>query len=356
MPVTSPVPAPVAPPIPAATAASHINTAPQILPPTSDGPGIRIDNVNQSVWQYARQHDTWALWLVPLVIIWEWLMIEFMLHSDGRGGQQIAYGIMLPVILVPSWYYRLKQKFEAAFLQQFAQANGFSFDQKGTVDEAYGTIFRMLGYHRVSDVVTGAYLGYDLRLFLHDLTVRQGRSSTTYRNTVIELDLKGQLPSMLLLSKLGLHAGLNLAGAYGQTHIISLEGDFDQHFTLHAPEQNEIAAREVFSPDTMAIMEDEASRYNVEFAGNRIYIYSNGYIGTTAGLTAAFALAKQLAAKLGPLASRMADDADMAVTPVNLNQSRVNGRVARIFVWVTLGFLILFILVILGLGIFLTLI
>jgi hypothetical protein len=182
------------------------------MPPIITAPpdsGI-ITDVNVSLWRYVRLHYWWELTILfAMTIGWEFLILAYVAPvlfegTAGTGsGRGLANLIFLPVILFVSWYWRLKKKFEDSFLAQFAQANGYTYSLNGSVDETYGTIFRIDGTPTVSDVISGSYKGANLRLFLYDLTAGSGRSRVTYRNTVIELDLNGNLPDLILLVLLG---------------------------------------------------------------------------------------------------------------------------------------------------------
>lgn len=54
---------------------------------------------------------------------------------------------------------------------------------------------------------------------------------------------------------------------------LSLEGDFDRHFTLYAPRKYDTDARVIFSPDVMRVLIREAKHYDMEIIGNRMYFY-----------------------------------------------------------------------------------
>jgi hypothetical protein len=301
------------------------------------GTDIRIDNVNKSLWQYVRKHKLWELIiLLPFVIIWETFIIflfikyQHQINNNGSSGSNgFGYLIVAPFIVFMFWVYKLKKQFEAAFLEEFAVANGYTFDEDGTVDETYGSIFRVKGRQSVSDVITGQYSGSALRIFLYEDVIGYGRYQQRYQDTVIELDLHGQLPDLLMVNNQSRFGHLNLASSFGVKNKVSLEGDFNKYFTLYAPQGNEVEALEVFSPDTMTLMEDESRHYTVEFAGNRIYIYANSFVSKTDNLTQLFTLAKKLIEKLGPLASRLKNDSAIVAAPMNITNIRKSFKFAR---------------------------
>ncbi|HSX47585.1 MAG TPA: hypothetical protein VLF63_02310 [Patescibacteria group bacterium] len=322
---------------------------------TPAGVGIKIDDVNKSLWQYVKKRKLWELILfAPLVIVWEIFLVFLIVkyfqsttNNSSNGGKGFGYLIAAPFVAFSSWLYKLKKQFEDAFLEEFALANGYSFNKNGNVDETYGTIFRLKGDQRVSDVVIGNYDNNTIRLFIYELTIDKGRYQQRFQDTVIELDLHGQLPNLLMVNKKSHYGQIDLAGTFGIKNTFKLEGDFNEYFTLYGQENNQIEALEVFSPDTMAIMEDESKHLTVEFSGDRVYIYSNGFITNTKDLTQAFALAKQLIEKIAPLASRLQHDAAIIQTPVNLSQTRKAHPFARKF-----GIVLTILLTITGLGLF----
>ena len=345
------------------------NTQPAVAPAAAGPPAdtdIRITDVNRGLWSYLSHRGLpKALLYVALFIAWEALMVWWsvkVIRSDhivydasgnpsDSDSTPLGFAGTLGLIGLAAEYgafATLKDRFERDFLKEFAAANGYTFAKDGTVDETYGTIFRMSDDQAISDLVSGTYAGCDLRMFLHEATIRHGRDSSRYDHTVIELDVHGQLPDLLMVNK---HQRLkfmepDFQELFGIKNIISLEGDFNEHFTLYAPDSMSVEALEVFSPDTMALMEDEARHYTVEFAGNRVYIYAVGYVSTVQDLTGMFALAKQLLAKIEPLSSRLTHDSAVAAPAVGLYKPRLDRRgVVRRTV------IIIFILLCLALGV-----
>ena len=325
------------------------------ISPPNQSSGINISDVNSSLRQFIRRRYWWEiLILAPLIVAWEYLIIRyvgpllFSGHASGSSGKGFAELVILPIGLVLSWFYRLKKKFEDVFLAQFASTNGYQYEPTGSVADTYGCIFRANGVGTVSDVVSGTYLGDNLRLFLYDLKIGVGRNQRMYRNTVLELTLSGKLPHLLLTSRRSRNFGLNLGALSGIDGTISLEGNFDKDFTLHAPLGTQIEALEVFAPNVMALLQDESRGFDVEFVANRIYIYLGNYIATTADVERIFGLARNLIASVGPVAARLANDAAVEVpATVSLYQPRQRARLGRL---ATVTYLV-FVVGLLGAGI-----
>ncbi len=287
---------------------------------------IKIDDVNKSLWQYIKQRKLWQLIIIsPFVILWElavtWLYIKYLRHPAGLSSHNDSRGFgflfALPFSIFSTWLYRLRKQFEDVFLEEFAKSNGYAFDKSTAVDKTYGTLFRLPGRQTISDVVTGQYHNRPLRLFLCEVIQGSGRSQRVYHQTVLELDIAGQLPSLLMVSKHSRLNGLNIAGSFVTRNKVTLEGDFNKYFDLYVTPGNELEGLEVFAPDLMALMEDEFQGFTIECVANRIYLYSNGFVANSTALSNLFALAKKLMDKLAPLSARLRQDS--AIVPARVN-------------------------------------
>jgi hypothetical protein len=85
--------------------------------------------------------------------------------------------------------------------------------------------------------------------------------------------LDRQLPQMLLEAKA--NAGLFGTVRVGDTSVVvTLEGDFNEYFTLRVPMGYERDARYVLTPDLMALLIDESSAFDVELIDDWMFIYS----------------------------------------------------------------------------------
>jgi hypothetical protein len=62
--------------------------------------------------------------------------------------------------------------------------------------------------------------------------------------------------------------------AFDRDQIFSLEGDFDQYFTLYCPAGFETDALYVLTPDLMALLVDEVHGMHVEIKDDFLYVYS----------------------------------------------------------------------------------
>lgn len=106
-------------------------------------------------------------------------------------------------------------------------------------------------------------------------TVGSGKRSTDYQWGYIRVKLPRKLPHMVLDGKKNNTLGFsNLSDAFNKEQKLSLEGDFDKHFTLYAPKEYERDALYIFTPDVMANLIDNGDAYDMEVISDELYIYS----------------------------------------------------------------------------------
>ncbi|SEB47073.1 hypothetical protein SAMN04489806_0755 [Paramicrobacterium humi] len=161
-------------------------------------------------------------------------------------------------------------------LANFAAANGWGMRPE-TVGPSYpGLIFGQGRDRTASDrlyATNGRY--FDIANYRY--TTGSGKSSTTHRWQYVAVKLDRRLPHMVLDSRSnnGLF-GSNLPRAFSRDQVLSLEGDFDRHFTLYCPREYERDALYVFTPDFMAMLIDTVSGFDVEIVDDWMFLYAGG--------------------------------------------------------------------------------
>jgi hypothetical protein len=158
-------------------------------------------------------------------------------------------------------------------LNQFAAANGLQYRNRSPNPNYSGMIFH-LGDSRSAfnhiNSTTGRY--FDLGDFQY--STGSGKSRSTHYWGFLALHLDRKLPNMVLDSKENNTLfGSDLPITFKRDQILSLEGDFDKHFTLYCPQEYEQDALYVFTPDLMALLIDDAGSYDVEIVDDWMFIY-----------------------------------------------------------------------------------
>ena len=106
--------------------------------------------------------------------------------------------------------------------------------------------------------------------------------------------------------------------SFKNNQIDLLEGDFNNYYTLYAPEDYGIDVRYIFTPDLMNILVNESDNIDIEILDSELYIYfGNSQLDTPAFWQRSFRLYSELRDKLVEKSGRYADDrtSDGSVAP-----------------------------------------
>ena len=160
-------------------------------------------------------------------------------------------------------------------LTRFAEANGLIFSPRDDNPNYVGSIFQDGHTRTVVEHLRSAE-GRFLDLGNYEYVTGSGKNRATHKWGFVAFNLDRSLPHMVLDARAnnGLFGSSNLPTTFNKNQVLSLEGDFDQHFTLYCPREYERDALYVFTPDLMALLIDEAAPYDVEIIDNWMFVYS----------------------------------------------------------------------------------
>lgn len=103
----------------------------------------------------------------------------------------------------------------------------------------------------------------------------QGKNDSSYERWFLAIELDRPLPHIVL------DATANNSRVFGSNmptlqrdQVLSLEGDFDAHFTLYCPKGYERDALYIFTPDLMAACIDEANTFDIEIRDRWMFVYA----------------------------------------------------------------------------------
>lgn len=158
-------------------------------------------------------------------------------------------------------------------LHRFAQANGMSYEAKVTDPPLPGMIFQLGRSRQSTDLIRGSRPRF-VEFGNYQYTVQTGKNSTTYRWGYVAVKLDVPLPNIVLDAKGNNGFGSNLPASFQRAQRLSLEGDFDRHFTLYCPAGYERDALYLFTPDIMARFIDNAAELDVEIVDDWLFLYT----------------------------------------------------------------------------------
>ena len=197
--------------------------------------------------------------------------------GDGSGWFVLLFVVLFLIVIISiirrrfgsggSWAKWMR-------MSEFAAANGLQFRSRSANPSYTGMIFH-LGDTRIAtdhfNSTTGRF--FDLGGFQY--STGSGKSRSTHTWSFLALNLDRKLPNMVLDSKENNTLfGSDLPITFKRDQILSLEGDFDKHFTLYCPQEYEQDALYVFTPDLMALLIDDAGSFDVEIVDDWMFIYS----------------------------------------------------------------------------------
>jgi len=207
------------------------------------------------------------------------------LGPESKGGIGIAifcYSIVglfiLGIVLILAG--SRKQRERSTQVQLFAEKNNLTYTRY-IENPTYTGMFFSLGRKRMLNDVIGSITAHPpFEIGNLEYTERAGRSEHTYYRGYVRIKLERNLPQIVLdatsndLKIMGKNIS-TLPVDFAKSQRMSLEGDFDKHFSLYAPKEYERDALYIFTPDLMALLIDNASAFDAEIVDDQLFIYSS---------------------------------------------------------------------------------
>ncbi len=165
-------------------------------------------------------------------------------------------------------------------LDRFAHANGMTYDPGMADPSLPGMIFGQGHGRRSSSLVRGQQPRF-VEFGNYSYKTGSGKEETTHRWGYVAIRLDTPLPNIVLDAKSnnGIF-GSNLPESFARVQRLSLEGDFDKHFTLYCPEGYQQDALYLFTPDIMARFVDHAAALDVEIVDDWLFLYAQRDLST----------------------------------------------------------------------------
>jgi hypothetical protein len=203
------------------------------------------------------------------------------LFAHPRGGPVpwfvvlVPMGVMLLIVAAIIYVGYLREKRRTEALQGLAEELGFDFIPKDPeLLAALGSFHLFTQGHgkAIKNVLRGEANGLETEVFDYDYTTGGGKSSTTWRQTVICFRLDGpELPAFSLRPENVLHR----IGAWFGYQDINFEDFpvFSKSYLLQGP--SETAIRDLFTERLLTYYEGRPG-LNTEGGGNRLLFYRHG--------------------------------------------------------------------------------
>ena len=267
--------------------------------------GPVVNNVRQATFHYLKTHPFYYILIFLLLFIGITLTIR---TSVPHFLVFAVMGIFLVIGIVSN-------QMRSYLMEQFAKSLGFSYEPKGDLTTVAGTIFNVGHSQEMKNVISGKDGdGHPIRIFSYNYTVGSGKNAHTYYFTIFENTFLGKMPH-ILLHKQSFFADIepDLSGA----EHIKLEGDFGKYFSLSVEKEFEIEALQIFTPDFMQELIENAKKLNFEFFQSKLYIYTPGFIGSREELDSLFNLSNELCVRLEPVVKSISKDVEALRGSIN---------------------------------------
>ncbi|HEY1063941.1 MAG TPA: hypothetical protein VGE30_01450, partial [Candidatus Saccharimonadales bacterium] len=265
--------------------------------------------------------------------------VIILLFSDSL----VTINLMVPIMIFGVlggcvWaFYKIyeqnRRQHEA--LSRFALANNISYDTNVFPGLA-GLMFQEGGDRLIRSRLIIPTDAHPVEIGNYQYTTGSGKSETTHDLGYMRLKLPRRVPHMVLDAKANnfMSRFSNLPAAFDKRQVLELEGDFNNYFTLYAPEQYERDALYVFTPDVMQALVDLAGNYDVELVDDDLFVYSSQpfVLARPETLQALLTLASRLSPEFTSQTDRYADE---RIANFNANIIAEPGRrLKKRFAWV----------------------
>ena len=241
-----------------------------------------IDSVQQGVRDYLlRKHSNVFLSVSGASILFL-VIAGAMFYLQGRqflpliandDSFAILIGIfLLFILLIPQiiMYWVAYKQVRREFMQQIAESLGYTYSTSAPLESVSGVLFSDGHAQKIYDVISGTYKNFPVRLFTYQYTTGYGKSAHTFYTTCLELTYEASLPHILLypgyIFAMGLMLDLDVF------EKVSLEGNFDDYFSLYVSKNAQVETREILTPDIMQELIQSFTNYKMEINGNKVYM------------------------------------------------------------------------------------
>lgn len=181
----------------------------------------------------------------------------------------IAVFVIIGVVALVTWRRQRVRRYRIA---RFAMANGMDYIDQLTDPQLPGLIFQHGSSRQSHALVRGSRPRF-VEFGNYQYTTGSGKNRTTHNWGYVAVRLDVPLPNIVLDAKGNNGLGSNLPASFQRDQRLSLEGDFDQYFTLYCPEGYEADALYLFTPDIMARFIDNAAQLDVEIVDDWMFLY-----------------------------------------------------------------------------------
>lgn len=233
--------------------------------------GAGVDKQKKGLFQEAitftknLQHGRILFTITSVVIVANIALILF--AKPGVMSRMVIFILPIAIIFFAlytfGWIKEVERRMQLKWLL-FAKQNGFIYYANPVGCNNPEAVAFNIGYGgTVSNM-----LEFDDRLSVAEYAykTKNGEREISHHFNFARFRLENNVPHLVLNSKF---SALQIWGE----RKIKLEGNFQDHFTLYAPDGFHIDALQIFTPDVMSKLLDQEGKYDLELVGSDLCIY-----------------------------------------------------------------------------------
>lgn len=220
-------------------------------------------------------YTSWALWLTVLAAV--------IFNFFTNGTEVFASGVMVVWLVGMILFFHVassRAKVRGAKLYVFAKDNELIYVPERSKIDKEGAIFGIGSGRSLVDIFK-APEGIEVANYRY--TTGSGKTTQSHHWSYLAIKLERHLPHMILDARANNWFGnsSNLPQALKGTQKLLLEGDFNNYFTLYAPEEYKTDALYVFTPDVMLALVESSHNYDIEIIDDTMYVYQHTFFDFT---------------------------------------------------------------------------
>ncbi len=230
-----------------------------------------INSIYEQAWvEIKRNKKKWILWLIFLFIL------GFLISGFNTGV------IFLPLVFFIGSLIIFIKRVRKKFWEEFAKKKGWSYVGGKSVSGEEALMLHEGHSTVITNLIEGEMAGRGFRMFEFRFTVGHGKHKRSYYYTAFGFKFEGSFPHLYLNS---FGNGYNIVGK--GVHV-DLGFPFEDKFRLYGPEEYEIEALQVFTPDVLEYLLDEEWPYDVELVDQELLIFRYGLVDNVEDLEVRF--------------------------------------------------------------------
>jgi hypothetical protein len=194
---------------------------------------------------------------------------------------------------------------ERKFLKDYATSRGLHYEE---VTENISFSGRLFTSDRLGYALTGDYNNFPVMLFYYNHVVGQGKNRRVYPLTVCEITFKDlAFPHILLQNRdMDRYQSTDIFGEDKDVEVTLVEGV--DRFNLFTTNNYELEALQICTQDFLRPILSSELVVSLEFATDRLYIYTNERLTKAEELDSLFGLSKKIIDASGAFLLRLKDD------------------------------------------------